>query len=81
MGRGRFGWLVAPWLVAAVVLAPAAPPPAGAQQPETTTLRVASTQSVDSLNPFLAVFASSTELGRLMYELSLIHISEPTRPY
>ena len=68
MGRGRFGWLVAPWLVAAVVLALAAPPPAGAQQPETTSLRVASTQSVDSFNPFLAVFASSTELGRLMYE-------------
>lgn len=41
---------------------------APAQQPAGTTLRVAITQDIDSLNPFVAVYLSSTQVGRLMYE-------------
>ncbi|WP_245777871.1 ABC transporter substrate-binding protein [Lentzea xinjiangensis] len=41
-------------------------PPVAAQQP--VILKVAITQQIDSLNPFLAVFQSSTEVGRLMYD-------------
>ena len=33
-----------------------------------TVLRVGLTQDIDSLNPFLAQFASSTDIGRVMYE-------------
>ncbi|TQM37886.1 ABC transporter substrate-binding protein [Pseudonocardia cypriaca] len=40
----------------------AQPPPGG------TTLRVAITQDIDSLNPFVAVFLSSTQVMRLTYE-------------
>lgn len=43
-----------------------APPSAMAQPP--VTLKVAIVQQIDSLNPFLAVFQSSTEVGRLMYD-------------
>jgi peptide/nickel transport system substrate-binding protein len=39
---------------------------AQAQQP--VTLRVAIIQQVDSLNPFLATYQASTEVGRLMYD-------------
>jgi peptide/nickel transport system substrate-binding protein len=41
-------------------------PQARAQQG--ATLRVAITQQVDSLNPFLSIFQSGTEVGRLMYD-------------
>ena len=41
-------------------------PPVAAQQP--VVLKVAIVQQIDSLNPFLAVFQSSTEIGRLMYD-------------
>ncbi|MDX3659391.1 ABC transporter substrate-binding protein [Streptomyces sp. ID05-26A] len=41
-------------------------PPASAQQP--VILKVAIVQQIDSMNPFLAVFQSSTEVGRLMYD-------------
>ncbi|MET9225981.1 ABC transporter substrate-binding protein [Lentzea sp. NPDC003310] len=41
-------------------------PPAPAQQP--VILKVAIVQQIDSMNPFLAVFQSSTEVGRLMYD-------------
>ncbi|WP_394619235.1 ABC transporter substrate-binding protein [Lentzea sp. JNUCC 0626] len=40
--------------------------PAAAQQP--VILKVAIVQQIDSMNPFLAVFQSSTEIGRLMYD-------------
>jgi peptide/nickel transport system substrate-binding protein len=43
-------------------VAHAQPPPGG------TTLRVAITQDIDSLNPFVAVFLSSTQIMRLTYE-------------
>ena len=41
-------------------------PPATAQAP--VILKVAIVQQIDSMNPFLAVFQSSTEIGRLMYD-------------
>lgn len=41
-------------------------PPASARQP--VVLKVAIVQQIDSMNPFLAVFQSSTEVGRLMYD-------------
>lgn len=43
---------------------------AQAQQPAAggTTMRVAITQDIDSLNPFVAVYLSSTQVNRLMYE-------------
>jgi peptide/nickel transport system substrate-binding protein len=41
---------------------------AQAQQAAPSTLRVAISQDIDSLNPFLAVRLSSTQVGRLMYE-------------
>jgi peptide/nickel transport system substrate-binding protein len=53
-------------LVAALVLFTLAAPPVQAQAP--VTLKVAIVQQIDSLNPFLAVFQSSTEVGRLMYD-------------
>ncbi|MCX2950332.1 ABC transporter substrate-binding protein [Lentzea sp. NEAU-D7] len=40
--------------------------PAPAQQP--VVLKVAIVQQIDSMNPFLAVFQSSTEINRLMYD-------------
>ncbi|MGI5130626.1 ABC transporter substrate-binding protein [Pseudonocardia sp. CA-107938] len=42
--------------------------PAHAQQPAPSTLRIAISQDIDSLNPFIAVRLSSTQVGRLMYE-------------
>ncbi|ACU37360.1 ABC transporter substrate-binding protein [Actinosynnema mirum] len=39
-----------------------------AQAQNEVVLRVAITQQVDSLNPFLATFQASTEVGRLMYD-------------
>ncbi|MEJ3657199.1 ABC transporter substrate-binding protein [Actinomycetes bacterium KLBMP 9759] len=41
---------------------------ANAQPPHGATLRVAVTQEIDSLNPFVAVFLTSTQVNRLMYE-------------
>jgi peptide/nickel transport system substrate-binding protein len=41
---------------------------AQAAPPGGTTLRVAITQDIDSLNPFVAVFLSSTQVNRLTYE-------------
>jgi peptide/nickel transport system substrate-binding protein len=58
-------------LLAAAFAAPAATQPAAAapQEPDKpSVLRVAMTQDIDSLNPFLATLQSSTELGRLNYE-------------
>lgn len=41
---------------------------AQAQPPAGVTMRVAVTQEIDSLNPFSAVFLTSTQINRLMYE-------------
>ncbi|HUQ57575.1 ABC transporter substrate-binding protein [Lentzea sp.] len=53
-------------LLAAATALGLAAPPVVAQQP--VVLKVAIVQQIDSLNPFLAVFQSSTEIGRLMYD-------------
>jgi peptide/nickel transport system substrate-binding protein len=53
----------------AATLAAGWPGVAHAQPPPgPTTLRVAITQDIDSLNPFVAVFLSSTQVMRLTYE-------------
>ncbi|MEV6714447.1 ABC transporter substrate-binding protein [Lentzea sp. NPDC051208] len=49
-------------------------PPASAQQP--VVLKVAIVQQIDSMNPFLAVFQSSTEIGRLMYDYLTAYTAE-----
>ncbi|WP_425473871.1 ABC transporter substrate-binding protein [Saccharothrix saharensis] len=55
-----------------------APVPAHAQQ--AVTLRVAITQQVDSLNPFLSVFQAGTEVGRLMYDYLTAYDVKDQRP-
>ncbi|MFD9739029.1 ABC transporter substrate-binding protein [Umezawaea sp. NPDC059074] len=52
--------------------------PAQAQQP--VTLRVAIVQQVDSLNPFLASYQTSTEIGRLMYDYLTAYDVKDQRP-
>jgi peptide/nickel transport system substrate-binding protein len=53
---------------------------AGAQAQEETILRVAFTQDIDSLNPFQAVFLSSTQMNRLMYEYLTTNAAEDAAP-
>ncbi|QQQ79788.1 ABC transporter substrate-binding protein [Saccharothrix sp. 6-C] len=55
-----------------------APTPAQAQQ--AVTLRVAITQQVDSLNPFLSIFQAGTEVGRLMYDYLTAYDVKDQRP-
>ena len=74
MGIGRFGAITA--ATALVVLS--APAPAQAQQ--AVTLRVAITQQVDSLNPFLSVFQAGTEVGRLMYDYLTAYDAKDQHP-
>ncbi|APU14845.1 MULTISPECIES: ABC transporter substrate-binding protein [Actinoalloteichus] len=83
--RVRSGAVAAAVGVIAAVTAPAvAPGVAGAETEETaespTVLRVAVTQNIDSLNPFIAIFASSTELMRLMYEFVTLPSAEDQSP-
>lgn len=81
VGEGAVAWSRVGRLLAAVVaLALWAAPLAAAQEPRRTTLRVATTQSVDSLNPFLAVLMSSTEIGRLMYEFLTTYDAHTQQP-
>ncbi|NUT47895.1 MAG: ABC transporter substrate-binding protein [Saccharothrix sp.] len=51
---------------------------ASAQQ--AVTLRVAIVQQVDSLNPFLSVFQTGTEVGRLMYDYLTAYDVKDQRP-
>jgi peptide/nickel transport system substrate-binding protein len=56
-------------VIAAVALALAGAGVGQAAQPaDGSTMRVALTQDIDSLNPFVAVFLSSTQINRLNYE-------------
>jgi peptide/nickel transport system substrate-binding protein len=68
--RSTTAVLLAAFVATASLLAGAGT--AQAQQPAKSTpqstLRVAISQDIDSLNPFLAVRLSSTQIGRLMYE-------------
>ncbi|MDT7782136.1 MAG: peptide/nickel transport system substrate-binding protein [Pseudonocardiales bacterium] len=54
-----------------------ATPPATAQGP--VILKVAIVQQIDSMNPFLAVFQSSTEVGRLMYDYLTAYAADDQR--
>jgi len=45
-----------------------------------TALRVAITQDIDSLNPFQAVFLSSTQINRLMYEYLTTNAAQDGSP-
>jgi peptide/nickel transport system substrate-binding protein len=60
--RAAAALLVATLAAGGTGVAHAQPPPGG------TTMRVAITQDIDSLNPFVAVFLSSTQVMRLTYE-------------
>ncbi len=44
------------------------------------TLRVAITRGIDTLNPFIAVFATSTEINRLMYDFLTAYDPKDTHP-
>ena len=55
----------------------AAPATAQAQAP--VILKVAIVQQIDSMNPFLAVFQSSTEMGRLMYDYLTAYAADDQR--
>ncbi|GGP53719.1 ABC transporter substrate-binding protein [Saccharothrix coeruleofusca] len=72
--RRRIGAVGA--VVGLVVLPCAAP--AQAQSP--ITLRVAITQQVDSLNPFLSITQAGTEVGRLMYDYLTAYSQADQRP-
>ncbi|WP_066890357.1 ABC transporter substrate-binding protein [Carbonactinospora thermoautotrophica] len=51
-----------------------------AEQTRPKTLRVAITRGIDTLNPFLAVFATSTEINRLMYDFLTAYDPKDTHP-
>ena len=57
----------------------AAPATAQEQAPTPVILKVAITQQIDSMNPFLAVFQSSTEIGRLMYDYLTAYAADDQR--
>nr|WP_306750484.1 ABC transporter substrate-binding protein [Saccharothrix yanglingensis] len=62
----RLGAMAA--MAGVLVLSPIPVPVDQAQAQQGVTLRVAITQQVDSLNPFLSIFQAGTEVGRLMYD-------------
>lgn len=65
-------------LLLAVIPAGVGAPPASAAPP--STLRIALTQDIDSLNPFLAIFASSNDLMRSMYEFLTLPDAKTQQP-
>ena len=64
----RMGLIAIPAIVAALAVPLVTAPAASAQEGSDPTLRVATSSDIDSLNPFLAVLASSTNLVGLTYE-------------
>ncbi|KOV90168.1 peptide ABC transporter substrate-binding protein [Nocardia sp. NRRL S-836] len=64
-------------MFAAATVLGSATPVATAQQP--AILKVAIVQQIDSLNPFLAVFQSSTEINRLMYDYLTAYAADDQR--
>ncbi|MFB9595392.1 ABC transporter substrate-binding protein [Saccharothrix longispora] len=63
-----------------LVLSPIPVPVDRAQAQQGVTLRVAITQQVDSLNPFLSIFQAGTEVGRLMYDYLTAYDAVDQRP-
>jgi peptide/nickel transport system substrate-binding protein len=81
MGLIRLRLAIAAALVALAgmpVAGKSAAPVAHAQQG--STLRVALTQDIDSLNPFTSITAAGTELGRLMYEFLTTYSAKDQSP-
>jgi peptide/nickel transport system substrate-binding protein len=64
----RLALLLSVTAVAAGGLLVAGPTVVHADAAAPTVLRVGLTQDIDTLNPFMAEFASSTDIGRAMYE-------------
>jgi peptide/nickel transport system substrate-binding protein len=62
-----------------LVTAPLTTPVATAAQTE-TTLRLAFTTDIDSLNPFQATLLASTQVGRLMYEYLTVSNAKDSSP-
>jgi peptide/nickel transport system substrate-binding protein len=71
-------FVLATGVAAGFAALPAATGAAHAQ--EGKALRVAITQEIDSLNPFQAVFLSSTQINRLMYEYLTTNAAEDSTP-
>jgi peptide/nickel transport system substrate-binding protein len=65
-------------LVTAPLAVPASAPAAHAQG--STTLRVAFTSDIDSLNPFQSTLLVGTQLGRLMYEFLTVNGAKDSSP-
>ncbi|HEX3780264.1 MAG TPA: ABC transporter substrate-binding protein [Pseudonocardiaceae bacterium] len=77
----RIGLLVLAGVLAlagSAALAPALATPAHADTP--TVLRVGLTENIDTLNPFLAVFSSSSNIGRMMYEFLTTYDAKTETP-
>lgn len=64
-------------LAIAATLGLATPPATAERGPD--VLKVAIVQQIDSMNPFLAVFQSSTEIGRLMYDYLTAYAADDQR--
>ena len=65
-------------LAGSAALAPVLATPAHAATP--TVLKVGMPEDVDTMNPFLAVFASSTNIGRMMYEFLTTYDQKTAAP-
>lgn len=79
-GMRRCGRVLAVALALVLGLATMAGPQATADERNPVVLRVTTTQSIDSLNPFLAILASSAELMRLMYESLTVYDAHTQQP-
>jgi peptide/nickel transport system substrate-binding protein len=67
-------------LAIATTLGLSAPPATAREQAQAPViLKVAIVQQIDSMNPFLAVFQSSTEIGRLMYDYLTAYAADDQR--
>lgn len=79
--RTRLGAGLSAFAIAASLASfPAAAGTGTALAQEEKALRVAITQEIDSLNPFQAVFLSSTQINRLMYEYLTTNAAEDATP-
>ena len=74
----RLGAMAA--MAGVLVLSPIPVPVDQARAQQGVTLRVAITQQVDSLNPFLSIFQAGTEVGRLMYDYLTAYDAVDQRP-
>lgn len=78
MRKGKLATLSG--VIAALVAGPGLVPVSAQAQDTGSTMRVAHTQEIDTLNPFTAVFLISTQIGRLMYEYLTVNSAESSNP-